>query len=719
MPAVSPANSAPSNPVSPAPPPASGTPAPVLDAAPHSVTASAGERSSSRPVWIAAILLLLIFAGLAAHPAFTTSATFDEPDHVGVGYASLQTARHPFANVNLRLSQMWAALPLLALDPAPTMPTLEAIRIGEGAGINFGRQFFYSAPNDTEAIVAASRTMIIVLGLTLGALLFGYARKLHGDAAGLLTLALYCFSPLIISNSAVATSDIATTLLFTCSVLALWRLMHRITIPWILLTGLSVGALAATKISGLLIVPMAVLLLLLRRWNGRPLEVKLSRRPGRFGTARFLPLLGSLLASAVVAWLVVWAIYGGPAGAPQSPLPEWDSNFHDTHFSTTTIQRLREWRLLPEDYLHDLHRFVLSGSKRRAFLMGQYSINGWWQFFPIAWLVKNPLTFHLALLVGFLVLVRSFSAKSANPFRAHLHGLAPLFVLALVYGIVALRGNLNIGARHLLPVYPFALLIAGLAVHSIWRSIRLRTALLAVLVSGAALEAALIHPQHLAYFNVFAGGPKYGWRILTDSSSDWGESLPQVRDWLAKRRASGDTRRIYFSYFGCADLTHFGLTPDTAVLLPQFYDARPIEPYPLGPGAYVLSTTMLNSLYDGNFFGPWRASHEKRYRELVTEAARFHAVMNQPEALQALIEREGFVNWAATMADFDFLRFNRLCAYLRQREPDERITYGTVVYHLEVDDLQTALAGPPPEMAPDDVIKGAADEPDNGIDFLR
>ncbi len=43
-----------------------------------------------------------------------------------------------------------------------------------------------------------------------------------------------------------------------------------------------------------------------------------------------------------------------------------------------------------------------------------------------------------------------------------------------------------------------------------------------------------------------------------------------------------------------------------------------------------------------------------------------------------------FAHWAKTgvMQGYDDLRLSRLCAYLRKREPDERITYGVFVYEL-------------------------------------
>ncbi|MCU0793559.1 MAG: hypothetical protein MUE42_12090, partial [Opitutaceae bacterium] len=72
-----------------------------------------------------AALLLAIYAGLAAHVARTTSPTFDEPDQIAVGYASLTEVHHPYSVINLRFSQIWAALPLLAFERPPVFPSNE------------------------------------------------------------------------------------------------------------------------------------------------------------------------------------------------------------------------------------------------------------------------------------------------------------------------------------------------------------------------------------------------------------------------------------------------------------------------------------------------------------------------------------------------------------------------------------------------------------------
>jgi hypothetical protein len=663
------------------------------------------------PRWFvrtAAVLLLAVFAVLCGHVARTTSPTFDEPDQVAVGYASLtQGPKHTYSVINLRLSQIWAALPLLTFERSPAFPSREQQDRAAFEGIKYGRLFLFANGNDPEAILFASRATIILLGLWLGALLFVYSSRLHGDTAGLLTLVFYCLSPLVIANSSLATTEIATTLLFTLSSLAIWRLLHRLSAGTVLGAGVAVGALAATKISGLLIVPIAFALLVIRLRGGRPLEIKPPRAPFRETRPAPGPLLGALLVSALVAWAVVWAVYGGPAAAPPANPVKWTENLlRPAHFSAGAIAWCREWRLLPDAYLYDLHLFVDSGSGRRAFLLGDYSLTGWWYFFPVAWLVKNPLPFLVALLAAGAVAWQG-RRRPVSEGGVDFYGLAPVLVSGLVYGCFAICGNLNIGARHLLPVFPLALVFAGLAYRLPLPGARLRAWFLAALIVGSALEAGLIHPQHLAYFNLFAGGPERGWRVLSDSSADWGESLPQVQRWMKRRAARGDTTRIHFSYFGCADLAHYGIDDRTAVLLPQYYDTRPIRPYALTPGVYVISTTMLNRIYNGDFMGPWRQSHETLYQERLRDMARLQEIMRDPAAAQTLMTGPEAETWSDKINDFDYLSFNRLCAYLIRREPDERITYGMLVYRVSQEDLQAALYGAPAEMGPPNAIKGA------------
>ena len=53
---------------------------------------------------------------------------------------------------------------------------------------------------------------------------------------------------------------------------------------------------------------------------------------------------------------------------------------------------LERCRILPDAYLYSLAHTVKYSAERPAYLNGQYSLTGWWYYFPYCFLVKTPLT---------------------------------------------------------------------------------------------------------------------------------------------------------------------------------------------------------------------------------------------------------------------------------------------------------------------------------------
>jgi hypothetical protein len=698
---------------------------------------------SPRLVWTTAVVLLTLFASACLYVARHTSPTFDEPDQLATGYYALTTGRHTYTNIDLRFTQMWEALPLLALQPRPHFPTIQDQQ--QAPGINFGRLFMFDPRNNTEAMVFWSRAMVTLLAVGLGVVLFLWSRRLWGPGGGLVTLACYCLNPLVIAHSAVATTDIPTTLFYTLAVGALWRLMHRVSAGNLLLAGLAAGVLGASKISGLLLLPVAVVMLVWRMAGKQPLEVKLpGKREVSTRAPSWLLLAGALVGAVLVAYVIVWAVYGFRYPiAEVAQTSSWDTNPKlQLGFAAPVIQFCRTWRLLPEAYLYDLHLFTTSGSLRRAFLMGEYSLNGWWYFFPVAFVVKTPLPF-LLLLAGAAAATWSYRRELA----AKLAGLAPLLVLSVIYGLTAVAGNLNIGARHLLPLHPLLFVFAGVLACIPVASDRVRGIWIGALLAWSAVEVGAVHPNYLAYFNELAGGPAEGHRYLVDSSYEWGEELPAVQRWLADRaKRPGPKPPVYLAYFGCADLTHYGIKPvanvgdspgdgGNVIQLPSFYDQRPVQPYDLVPGTYLISVTMQKSLYGMMTLGPWRPTCEQAYQSTSKDMLRLMAAMTSRTALDAFFEKEGGAAaptdtpaqarelgaqiWTRTIRLHDELRFSRLCAYLRLREPEERIGYGIMVYELSATELDKALKGPPAELRQNYVVKGTENYTQDQLDFVK
>jgi hypothetical protein len=131
----------------------------------------------------------------------------------------------------------------------------------------------------------------------------------------------------------------------------------------------------------------------------------------------------------------------------------------------------------------------------------------------------------------------------------------------LLFVFLSLLNKVDTGVRYVLPLYPF--LHLAVAATLAWQParagalLRWREALSSVPVLlglGIALHA---HPDHLAYFNLFAGGTKNGHAWLVDSNLDWGQDLYRVPKAVQALQPEGP---IGLLYFGHVDPELYGLS---------------------------------------------------------------------------------------------------------------------------------------------------------------
>ncbi len=163
------------------------------------------------------------------------------------------------------------------------------------------------------------------------------------------------------------------------------------------------------------------------------------------------------------------------------------------------------------------------------FLLGEFSQDGWPHYYLVAMAVKMTLP-ALALLLIAIVRTRRFEAVICLLFAA-------LFLFVSAFS------SLNLGIRHVLPIFPF--LFAACAI-SVSRRITL------VLVAAHALTALLAYPSYLSYFNPLIGSHRNADRVLIDSNLDWGQDLRRLAHWT--RENDIDVIRVH--YFGAGSLEH-------------------------------------------------------------------------------------------------------------------------------------------------------------------
>ena len=164
--------------------------------------------------------------------------------------------------------------------------------------------------------------------------------------------------------------------------------------------------------------------------------------------------------------------------------------------------------------------------------------------------------------------------------------------VAVYLAATATRG-LQIGHRHLLPIYPFLFLAAGEAAAALarWRAPKgaWLAAALGLWYAGGTLVQ---HPHHLAYFNELGGGPANGWRLLVDSNLDWGQDLKRLGEWARANHAG----KLKLSYFGSADPGYYGIESEALPGYTSPHAARITRE--IRPGdTVVVSATNLQGVY--------------------------------------------------------------------------------------------------------------------------
>lgn len=645
---------------------------------------------------VAVIVLLALHGLLAITSSRSKSATFDEIAHLGGGFLRWADGDERYNAESGALVQRWAAAPLRILGV--TAPDEGHPARADANVWVLGRELLYELGNSAETLLIAGRSMIVLLSMLLGAAVYSWSRVLFGRAGAWISLGLYVLSPTILAHARLITADLAAALGLLLATRAIWSLLQRATVRRILTAAAATAALLLSKNSGLLILPVAVVLVLVR-WRTSASEPGPSDAPpARRGLSRAV----GVFAAAGLVYCAIWAAYGFRYSArPEAVVPQpgppaastflhsWDSMSLGP-VAAVTLGAVRHFRLLPEAYVWGLAYTLQTTRERDAFLRGETSATGWWWFFPYAVAVKTPLALFVVLGLAALAWWRGLVRPGSST--------VPLWTLLAVYWLAAIVSHLNIGHRHMLPTYPVTFILAGAA--GAWLCRRPHLALVPALVPALVLALALaafawgsaaIHPHYLAYFNQLAGGPEGGYRHLADSSLDWGQDLPLLAAFLAEQDADPP---VYVAYFGAAPPAYYGAE---ARWLYSFFPVAPPNrpPVPLTGGTYCVSVTLLQTLHM-ELRGPWTAERERTLREHRALVDRFVALSPSAAGREELLAERSRAEWLDVFRSYDRLRSGRLFRCLLAREPDARIGYSIHVYRLSDAEVARAEAGPVP-----------------------
>jgi hypothetical protein len=502
-----------------------------------------------RPLVIALIFIAIGCARIAS-TWNELALTVDEPQHLACGLEYLAQHVYRYEPQHPPLARaMGALLPYLS----GARPTGAADREDEGTGL-----VIHSA--NPDRFVAMMRAGILPFFVLASLVVFFWARHAHGNDVAAVATALFTLLPPVLAHSGLATTDMGFTACLTAAFYAAIRWTEEPTTTRAILFGLATAGAVLTKFTALVFFPAACALGLIA-WY-------LTVRPAgpRIAALARERAPGFALAAALGA-LAIWAAYffhfdGRPA-------PELFAG----------IQRVAEH----------------NRQGHPSYLLGQVSQSGFLLYFPVVLAVKTPLAFLILL---------AFGAWLTWKKRRDVAWTLPL-AFALGALIPGMMGNINIGVRHILPVYAgFSITAAAAWMELARKSATWRNAAI-VLAVWMIVSGALSHPDYLAYFNELAASDPE--RVIVDSDLEWGQSTKR----LARRLKELGATEVNF---GVANGRF-----DYMRIWPGLPPVKPIRPGFPAEGWTAVNPTIDRTTQYGLYFrypgrGPWFDTMEPRER---------------------------------------------------------------------------------------------------------
>lgn len=454
-------------------------------------------------IWVT--LALVIVASVRVISTYTVfNHTWDEPGHIASGMEWLDKGAYQWDPQHPPLARVAAALPLY-LAGVRSKNTRRDLRLGaslEGAAILYSNHQY-------DWNLALARLGILPFLWIACAVVYLWGLRYFRPGIAVASVFLLTMLPPVLAHSGLTTTDMAVTAMMGAAFLAGMIWIENPTRRNALWFGIATGLMVLSKFSALAFFPVSAMLALVwclcREWPGSK----------DFATA-LRARIPSFLLAVFTGAMVIWAGYRfsyGAAGFGHLSLPA------------------------PELFTGIRQVMQHNGEPQESYLLGQRSTTGFWLFFPVALAVKSPLAFLVLVAVGVTLVFRK---KSTD------RNLDVLFAFSAGILLVGMSSRINIGLRHILPIYVALSLLGAVALVRMleWGDTRkwlqVSVVFLGLWLAGSSLFS---HPDYLAYFNELAGSEPE--KVLVDSDLDWGQDLKRL---AARLREIGATSVAFDRY---------------------------------------------------------------------------------------------------------------------------------------------------------------------------
>jgi hypothetical protein len=536
------------------------------------------EKHRVRANVIAAILLAFMFIMMFTSAA-QESAIMDELAHIPAGYSYVKLQDMRLNPEHPPLMKDLAGIPLLffAVNFPTNIPYWTEYVNGQW---DMGRVLLYDAGNDPDKILFWARLPMMLLTLLFGWLLYRWTRQQFGIRVALLTVFLFAFSPTLLAHGRYVTTDIAAAFGFFLGLSTFINFIENPTRKNLVIAGIGFGIAQLLKFSLVLLIPIYILLTLLWIFLDTKKEPKRWKPKKKF-IARFTrasKLIGQVVAVGLIGVVLIWVVYAYHVWNYPKDRQINDAKAILSTYGNRLFVNGDIW-LMQHDFTRPLGQYFLgvmmvnqrSLGGNDTYFNGQVGKTGWWQYFPVMYLLKEPFAFHLATLLALGVWLHEWLKKRSfalgDWMRNHFTETA-LIIFIILYWLYSIRLPLNIGVRHVLPTFPFIYILVSrklmmwlrkvdtsnpktvaawlkdvwqLYIHALPKKL-----LVCLLFLWVAVYSIKSYPNFLSYYNELAGGPEQGYIYATDSNYDWGQDLKRLAAFVEDR----GIEKIGLDYFG-------------------------------------------------------------------------------------------------------------------------------------------------------------------------
>jgi hypothetical protein len=522
--------------------------------------------TKQKKILVAAIIAAS--AALAIASSWHDSLIVDEVPHIGAGYSYIiqhdmrLNPEHP----PLAKDLAGIALSFLNINQSAFQSSFWQTNVNDEW--NFGRLLIFDSGNNADLIKHVARLPMIFFFIFAAVIIFVWGRKLYGDIGAFTALTIFAFSPTIIAHSRFVTTDMPALFGVLSATYFFIRYLKNQNWKNLIIAAIFFGIAMLLKFSTFLLAPFFLGLALV---YGIVAEKSKAMCTGK-------NLLCTILIMVIGFLFIVWPVYYLNVYKYPPLRQQADtrsiltmvygesfmkfSPFLNLEIKAAANPVLRPFAEYGLGFLRVLHQ---TSEPHEVYFLGRVNLYGDRSYFPIVYFLKEPLAWWGLVLIALLYIAWQLKRPSKESFsrgfkflRNHFEEFAML-VWLLVYWYTSIGSTFNIGVRHLLPTYPFAILLVSGQIARIFgdhsfsgilsTAKKLFLGLFVFLIAWYVYSSVHTYPYYLTYFNESIGGPSQAYKYVVDSNLDWGQDLIRFSDWVKQN----DIPKIETDYFGWAN----------------------------------------------------------------------------------------------------------------------------------------------------------------------